>query len=147
MACNSFTTLSSGLWSYRELRSNCKLSRPQASLRCIGSSARRSAGWRLSGQYTVSPLKWIADGLEWLRAFKMQSYFEKQNDLHLNQSQVGYSIAQATDTFVLIGQGPFYFRFAGQAFLRTALSIITMILAVSLASLAVGLRRTTNPSL
>jgi hypothetical protein len=85
-------SLSPGLRSSRERRSNCKHSRRQANLHCIGSSARRWAGWRPSGQYAITPLNQIANHPEWLSAFKIQSFFERQNDFHLNQSQVRYSL-------------------------------------------------------
>ncbi|CAL1707862.1 unnamed protein product [Somion occarium] len=68
-------------------------------------------------------------GLECIRALHVQSHFEEQNDRYLDRSQK-----------------PFFFRFGGMIFLRTMLSGIAFIVAVSLASLAVGLRRSVDPS-
>ncbi|KAJ7268006.1 P-loop containing nucleoside triphosphate hydrolase protein [Mycena rebaudengoi] len=69
-------------------------------------------------------------GLVTIRALRAEKYFQDQNDVHLDQSQI-----------------PFYLRFASIRFLRAFLAMISFILAAGLAFLAVGLRHSTNPSL
>ncbi|KAF8596483.1 P-loop containing nucleoside triphosphate hydrolase protein, partial [Ceratobasidium sp. AG-I] len=72
----------------------------------------------------------IMTGLETIRSFGAQPYFGRRSDKHLDASQ-----------------GPFYFRFAGMRILRTALSFMTMLIAVGMAALAVGLRKSTSAGL
>ncbi|KAK7689002.1 hypothetical protein QCA50_007693 [Cerrena zonata] len=69
-------------------------------------------------------------GLETIRAYGAEAHFWSQNDHYLDRSQ-----------------RPFYLRFAGMRFLRTILCLISFIVAVGLAVLAVGLRHSTDPSL
>ncbi|KAF8312106.1 P-loop containing nucleoside triphosphate hydrolase protein [Clavulina sp. PMI_390] len=66
-------------------------------------------------------------GLETIRAFHAQSHFLAQSDIAINRSQV-----------------PYYYRFAGLRFLRTFLALITGLIAVGIAALAVGLRHSTS---
>ncbi|KAJ6467037.1 P-loop containing nucleoside triphosphate hydrolase protein [Mycena vulgaris] len=68
-------------------------------------------------------------GLVTIRAMRVQSYFQNLNDAHLDRSQI-----------------PFYLRFASRRFLRTFLSVISFILATTLAALVVGLRKSVNTS-
>ncbi|KAL7413440.1 P-loop containing nucleoside triphosphate hydrolase protein [Mrakia frigida] len=69
-------------------------------------------------------------GLTSIRAFRASRYFEDINVATLNRAQ-----------------GPFYYRQAGQLFLRTVLTWITGTIAVGLAILAVGLRSSTSAAL
>ncbi|KAK7691634.1 hypothetical protein QCA50_005033 [Cerrena zonata] len=68
-------------------------------------------------------------GIESIRSLHVQSFFQEQSDVHLDRSQK-----------------PFFFRFAGLRFLQTTLSVVTFIVAISLSSLAVGLRDTVDPA-
>ncbi|TFY69692.1 hypothetical protein EVJ58_g284 [Rhodofomes roseus] len=68
-------------------------------------------------------------GLETIRALHVENYFQNQNDVHLNRSQT-----------------PYYYRFGGLRFLRTILAFMSFVIAVGLAALTIGLRRTVNPS-
>ncbi|KAG9093810.1 hypothetical protein FRC06_011370 [Ceratobasidium sp. 370] len=72
----------------------------------------------------------IISGLETIRSFGAQRLFESRSDGYLNSSQ-----------------GPLYFRYAGMRLLRTVLAFMTMIIAVGMASLAVGLRTSTSAGL
>ncbi|QRV95711.1 ABC transporter [Ceratobasidium sp. AG-Ba] len=72
----------------------------------------------------------IISGLETVRSFNAQKTFGDRSDAHLNSSQ-----------------GPLYFRYAGMRFLRTVLSFATMLIAVGVASLAVGLRSSISTGL
>ncbi|EPS93155.1 hypothetical protein FOMPIDRAFT_1056220 [Fomitopsis schrenkii] len=68
-------------------------------------------------------------GIETIRAFRVENYFQKQNDVFLNRSQT-----------------PYYYRFGGLRFLRTVLALISFIIAVGLAALTIGLRRQIDPA-
>ncbi|KAJ7846292.1 P-loop containing nucleoside triphosphate hydrolase protein [Mycena leptocephala] len=68
-------------------------------------------------------------GLVTIRALRVESHFQSQNDAILDKSQV-----------------PFYYRFASVRLLRTFLAMISFIIATGLSVLAVGLRHSTNPS-
>ncbi|KAH9920611.1 P-loop containing nucleoside triphosphate hydrolase protein [Fomitopsis serialis] len=68
-------------------------------------------------------------GIETIRALRVEGHLQKQNDVYLNRSQT-----------------PYYYRFGGIRFLRTVLAFISFAIAVSLAALTIGLRRTINPS-
>ncbi|KAJ6558333.1 P-loop containing nucleoside triphosphate hydrolase protein [Mycena capillaripes] len=68
-------------------------------------------------------------GIVTIRAMRVESYFQKLNDEHLDRSQI-----------------PFYLRFAGRRFLRTFLSVISFVLATALAGLVVGRRNSVNAS-
>ncbi|KAF8312074.1 P-loop containing nucleoside triphosphate hydrolase protein [Clavulina sp. PMI_390] len=66
-------------------------------------------------------------GLESVRAFHAQVHFLAQTDIAINRSQI-----------------PFYYRFAGLRFLRTILVLLTGLVTVGIAALAVGLRHKTS---
>ncbi|KAG9077703.1 hypothetical protein FS749_010374 [Ceratobasidium sp. UAMH 11750] len=72
----------------------------------------------------------IISGLETIRSFGAQRLFETRSDGYLNSSQ-----------------GPLYFRYAGMRLLRTVLVFMTMIIAVGMASLAIGPRTSTSAGL
>ncbi|EJD35977.1 P-loop containing nucleoside triphosphate hydrolase protein [Auricularia subglabra TFB-10046 SS5] len=66
-------------------------------------------------------------GIVTIRAFGAQDLFLRQGAHHLDRSQM-----------------PMYYRYAGIRFLRTTLSFCTLFVAVCVALLAVGLRRSTS---
>ncbi|KAH7101139.1 P-loop containing nucleoside triphosphate hydrolase protein [Auriculariales sp. MPI-PUGE-AT-0066] len=66
-------------------------------------------------------------GLVTIRAFGAEELIAKQTASHLDSSQL-----------------PMYYRYAGIRFLRTMLAYCTLVIAVLVASLAVGLRSSTN---
>ncbi|KAG9081985.1 hypothetical protein FS749_007246 [Ceratobasidium sp. UAMH 11750] len=72
----------------------------------------------------------IVSGLETIRSFGAQRLFGSRSEGYLDSSQ-----------------GPLYFRYAGMSFLRTVLAFMTMLLAVGMASLVVGLRTSTSAGL
>ncbi|KAG9125016.1 hypothetical protein FRC07_009301 [Ceratobasidium sp. 392] len=72
----------------------------------------------------------IISGLETIRSFGAQRLFSSRGDGYLDSSQ-----------------GPLYFRYAGIRLLRTVLAVITMVISVGVAGLAIGLRTSTSAGL
>ncbi|KAJ7433880.1 P-loop containing nucleoside triphosphate hydrolase protein [Mycena galericulata] len=68
-------------------------------------------------------------GLVTIRAMRVDNYFQNINDELLSRSQI-----------------PFYLRLAGRRFLQTFLSLISFVLATTLAGLVVGLRNSVSAS-
>ncbi|KIK69354.1 hypothetical protein GYMLUDRAFT_35426 [Collybiopsis luxurians FD-317 M1] len=66
-------------------------------------------------------------GLVTIRAFQSEHYFKQLSMRHLDRAQA-----------------PMYYRYAGIRFLRTSLNLLTALIAIAVAALAVGLRGSTS---